>query len=100
MTLKRIQFIAMITVLLMSFGGIASDGFPGSPLAGMTVYADDTEKTPVKVLILPKFEIGEAEAVKSLIFRILPRPLSFISMKTTEWAYWLQAPEKQRQACR
>ena len=61
MTLKRIQYIAMITVLLMSFGGIASDGFPGSPLAGMTVYADDTEKIPVKALILPKFEIGEAE---------------------------------------
>ena len=99
MTLKRIQYIAMITVLLMSFGGIASDGFPGSPLAGMTVYADDTEKTPVKVLILPKFDIT-VQAVKSLIFRILPRPLSFISMKTTEWAYWLQAPEKQRQACR
>ena len=58
---KRAFVIVKIAVLLMIFPGTALDGFSGSPFTGSTVYADDTESIPVKVLILPKFEIGETK---------------------------------------
>ena len=58
---KRAFVIVKIAVLLMIFPGAALDGFSGSPFTGSTVYADDTESIPVKVLILPKFEIGETK---------------------------------------
>lgn len=58
---KRIHFTAMIAVLLLLFGGTAFYEFPGIPLTGIKAYADDIEQIPVKVLIVPKFEIGKIE---------------------------------------
>ena len=48
----------MITFLLMVFLGSALYGLCGSPFTKITAYADDAESIPVKVLILPKFEVG------------------------------------------
>lgn len=58
---KRIHLTAMIAVLLLLLGSTALYGFSDSPLAGITAYADDVGRNPVKVLIVPKFEIGGIE---------------------------------------
>ena len=58
---RRMHAAVMGMVLLMGILGTSFYGFPRSPLAGMTAYAGDTERIPVKVLILPKFETGDIE---------------------------------------
>ena len=52
----------MFTVLLMALLGAELSGFSDHSLTGITAYADETEKIPVKVLILPKFEIDDIES--------------------------------------
>ena len=59
MSLKRARVIAIIAVLLMILRGTAPGGLSGSPAPISRVYADDSKSVPVKVLILPKFEIGD-----------------------------------------
>ncbi len=51
----------MITVLLLVLWHAALFCFSGFPLTRITAYADDAEQIPVKVLIVPKFEIGDIE---------------------------------------
>lgn len=46
MFFKRVRFVAMAAVLLM---------------IGLTAHAENAERLPVKVLIVPKFEIGRME---------------------------------------
>ncbi len=58
---RRTHMIAMIAVLLMVLLGSQFYGFSGSPVTRITAYAEDTGGIPVKVLILPKFEIGDIE---------------------------------------
>ena len=56
---KRIRMMAMMTVLLMVLRGTVCSETFGSPFTGTAVYADDAESIPVKVLMIPKFEISE-----------------------------------------
>ena len=58
---RRTRFFAVISVLLMALWVPELHGFSGFPLTGITAFADSTEGIPVKVLILPKFEIGDIE---------------------------------------
>ena len=58
---KRIRMMAMMTVLLMVLRATACSGFSGNPFTGTVVYADDAESIPVKVLMIPKFEIDDVE---------------------------------------
>ena len=62
---RQTRIMAMITVLLMVFRSTSLFWSTDSPFTGCTAYADDvgilSESIPVKVLILPKFEIGEVE---------------------------------------
>ena len=51
----------MILVLLAGLSGASFFGFSGSLLTGIPAYAGDTDGIPVKVLILPKFEIGDID---------------------------------------
>ena len=60
MSIKRIPFIKM-TVLLIFLGVVSLCWFSVSHLSGITAYADETESIPVKVLILPKFEIDNVD---------------------------------------
>ena len=58
---KRICFV-MFTVLLMALLGAELSCFSVHSLTGITAYADDADRIPVKVLILPKFEIDDIES--------------------------------------
>ena len=58
---KRIRMMAMMTVLLMVLRATACSGVSGNPFTGTVVYADDAESIPVKVLMIPKFEIDDVE---------------------------------------
>lgn len=58
---KRIYLTVVIAVLLLFFGGIALYVFRGTPSAEVMANKDETEKIPVKVLIVPKFEIGDID---------------------------------------
>ena len=57
---RRIR-LTVISVLLTALGASALFGFSDFPLTGIVAYAEDTEGVPVKVLILPKFEIENIE---------------------------------------
>ena len=57
---KIMVFLAFFT-FLMVLGCVSLYWLSGSQLAGSIVYADEAKGIPVKVLILPKFEIGNAE---------------------------------------
>ena len=61
MFLKQVRFIAMVIALMMFFPGTVVCGYTGDPLIGITAYAENSGRMPVKVLILPKFEIGLIE---------------------------------------
>lgn len=51
----------VIIAVLLFLGTVLLCWFIGSHLTGILVYADETEDVPVKVLILPKFEIDNIE---------------------------------------
>ncbi len=51
----------MVIALLMVFSGTVGCGVTGGPLTGIAAYAENAERMPVKVLILPKFEIDLIE---------------------------------------
>ncbi len=58
---RRMHFAGMIIALLTGISAASFYGFTGSPLTQMTAYAADAERIPVKVLIVPKFEIGDMD---------------------------------------
>lgn len=61
MIFGRTRFFVVISVLLTALAASALFGFPGFPLTGGAARAEAAEGAPVKVLILPKFEIGAIE---------------------------------------
>ncbi len=60
MRFRQTRLLAMLTVFLMALAGAGFSTLSGSPGAGCTVFADDPDQQAVRVLIIPKFEVGEA----------------------------------------
>ncbi len=58
---RRTRLWVVISVLLTALDASAAWGFSNLPWAGTAAYADAADGVPVKVLILPKFEIGNIE---------------------------------------
>lgn len=61
MASRRTRLLVVMSVLLAALGASALFGVSAFPWAGAVAYADGADGVPVKVLILPKFEIGNIE---------------------------------------